>query len=107
MVAYINSKTKEYPRYIGDLRLIDPNITEETIPFEWQPVPYQEPPSFDWKTQLAYEIEPIFENGQWIMQWAIRDLTEEEIKNRDVKYPYTGISPNNLNEAPGTAPNVI
>lgn len=107
MVAYINVDTGEYPRHIGDLQLLYPGITEENIPSVWMVVSYQEPPAINWEIQTAYEIPPIFENGNWIMQWAVRDLTEEEMKPKNNVYPYNGGSSVDLDKTPGSAPDVI
>jgi hypothetical protein len=84
MSAYINVNTMEYPRYIGDIQLINPEVTEETIPQNWQHVLYTEPPEYTHATQTAYELAPIQQNGNWTVQWAIRDLTQEELDARAV-----------------------
>lgn len=82
MSAYINVNTFEYPRYIGDIQLEHPEVTEQTIPQEWQSVVYTKPPVYAPATQVVYELAPIQQSGNWTVQWAVRDLTQEELDAR-------------------------
>ena len=75
MSAYIKLSTLEYPRHVGDIAL-DPEG-------EYAPVQWVDPPQFDGATQVAYEVAPECVDGAWRMVWQVRDLTEQEIAERD------------------------
>jgi len=91
MSIYLNLTTGEYPRHEGDIRLDYPEILESQTgdsfpcPSTYAPVAYIDPPSYDLKTQTPYELAPVLNNGAWIMQWAVRDLTEKELKFTDIE----------------------
>jgi hypothetical protein len=107
MTAYINILTLEYPRHIGDIQLESPSVTENDLLEEWQIVEPVDRPIYDYETQIAYELPPVKIDNLWYMQWAIRDLTQQEIKERTERLKLvTGFSrlPTNV---PGSAPNVI
>lgn len=82
-MAYIKLETLEYPRHEGDIRLEHPETpTVFECPETYAPVAWVDPPSFDPDTQVAYELAPINDGG-WRMVWAMRDLTPEEIAERE------------------------
>jgi hypothetical protein len=113
MSAYIKLQTLEYPRYEGDIRLEYPNILESQTgssfpcPEAYAVVQPVDRPEINIDTQVAYELPPINNNGTWVMVWAVRNLTQEELtfieeqkKNQDPRY--------SLNLAQqGNQPNVI
>ncbi len=72
MNAYINLKTGEYPRHVGDMAL-DPDG-------QYAPVEWVDPPAFDGTTQRCYEGKPVNENGTWRMTWILRQATQQEIE---------------------------
>lgn len=75
-MAYINLDTLEYPRFQGDIDL-NPSAN-------WAEVEESEYPVIN-ENQLAYLSEPEEINGKWKVSWLIRDLTEQEVKNRRVE----------------------
>lgn len=75
MTAYINLSTLEYPRHAGDIAL-DPEGS-------YAPVVWIDPPEHDVATQAATEGAPETVDGAWQMTWIVRELTSEEIAERD------------------------
>ena len=72
MSLFINTDTMEYPRYEGD-------IANETNS-NWAEVERTTMPEYA-DGQAPYELTPILVNNVWTQQWAVRDLTPEEIEN--------------------------
>ena len=70
MSLFINTDTMEYPRHMGDIAN-EPNANwaevERTTMLEYA------------VGQAPYELTPILVNNTWTQQWAIRDLTPEEL----------------------------
>jgi hypothetical protein len=50
----------------------------------WQvyPVVTQEPPAYDEATENCSQVDPIFSNSKWLMQWQVTDASAEEIQQR-------------------------
>lgn len=71
MSLFINTDTMEYPRYEGDIA-IEPNAN-------WAEVQTTTMPEYA-VSQAPYELTPILVNNIWTQQWAVRDLTSEEIE---------------------------
>lgn len=71
MSLFINTDTMEYPRYEGDIA-IEPNAN-------WAEVERTTMPEYA-VNQVLYELTPLLVNGIWTQQWAVRDLTPEEIE---------------------------
>ncbi len=65
----------EYPRYPGDVEL---NPTAN-----WQEVEQTDPPAIE-SNQIFYQLPPENINGRWVSVWEVRDLTEEEIKLKQI-----------------------
>jgi hypothetical protein len=109
MTAYINTLTLEYPKHIGDIQLESPSTTENDLLEEWQAVTPVDRPVYDYETQIAYELPPIQIDNIWYMQWAIRELTQQELKERTERLKLvTNFNQFSTNiNAPGSAPNVI
>jgi hypothetical protein len=75
---FINKITKEYPRFIGDLQLLNPDATLDNVPDDWALV--EETPMPESQSGKGiFESEPKEVNGVWKQQWVIRDLTSEEL----------------------------
>jgi len=80
MTIYIKLSTGEYPRHEGDVRLEYPDMGEQfVLPDTYAHVQSTEMPEHDYITQRAVETPPIQVNGQWIMQWMVRDATQQEL----------------------------
>jgi hypothetical protein len=88
MSAYIKLSTLEYPRHEGDIREDHPEIKEDQTgdtfpcPSTYALVQWVDAPTFNNDTQTAYEMPPQIINGAWTMVWAVRDLTADEITQR-------------------------
>ena len=72
MSLFINTDTMEYPRYEGDIAS-EPNAN-------WAEVERTTIPEYA-VGQAPYELTPILVDNTWTQQWAVRDLTSEEIEN--------------------------
>jgi hypothetical protein len=79
---FINKITKEYPRFIGDLQLLHPNVTLDNLPDDWALVEETSMPETQ-SGKGVFEAKPKEINGVWKQQWATRDLTTEEIAKID------------------------
>jgi len=77
MTVYLNTQTHEYPRYAGDLNLLG-WVVGQSLPENWEEVE-ETPMPETLDSEVAYEIEPKKVNNKWVQQWAIRDLTEQEV----------------------------
>ena len=80
MTIYIKLATGEYPRHQGDVRLEYPNMGDEfELPETYAQVQRTDPPECDFVTQRAEETPPVLVNGVWVMQWRVRDATQQEL----------------------------
>jgi len=80
MTIYIKLSTGEYPRHQGDVRLEYPDMGDVfVLPETYAHVQSTEPPDHNRITQRAVETPPIEIDGQWVMQWLVRDATQEEL----------------------------
>jgi hypothetical protein len=77
-MAYINENTGEYPRFIGDLQLLNPTATPDNLPDEWAVVVSTPQPEYQ-EGKNIYEGEPVKIDGVWTQQWVVRDMTTEEL----------------------------
>lgn len=75
MSTYIKLSTLEYPRHVGDIA-IDPQGSQDYELVQWV-----DRPEYNHNTQICYELAPKKINSIWLMQWAVRELTEEEIQD--------------------------
>ena len=75
---FINENTKEYPRFIGDLQLLHPGTTTDTLPDGWALVEETSMPEPQ-SGKGVFEAEPKQINGVWKQQWETRDLTPVEL----------------------------
>jgi hypothetical protein len=111
MSTYINITTKQYPLHQGDIRLEVDGIGEEFVcPEGYAEVqPSLIPVMTD--TQNCVEEAPILlQDGTWIKQFRVFDMTAEEIAARD-RWMAEEAPPDYLapldNDQPGSAPNVV
>ena len=82
---YINLLTLEFPRYEGDIRLDHPEIGEEFVcPSTYAPVTVSPEPVIDSQNQKLQFGSPYENNGQWVVDLVVVDLTDEEkaMRNR-------------------------
>ena len=78
MSLFINEKN-EYPRYIGDLLLINPEWEEgDDLPDGWKLVNESEVPEFG-EGQTIEEDFPVEVDGEFYRNLKVRDLTDEEL----------------------------
>lgn len=80
MYIYINEKENIYPRFPGDIQLIDPtwNIGDP-LPENWELV--EDTPWPDYEVgQKVEELSPERIDGVWHRKWLVRDLTEAELE---------------------------
>lgn len=52
---------------------------EFVLPETYAQVQSTEPPEYDFVTQRAEETPPVLVNGVWVMQWRVRDATQQEL----------------------------
>ena len=107
MSAYINTLTLAYPRHIGDIQLENSNATENNLPNEWKLVTAIDRPVYAHETQIAYELPPVNIENVWYMQWDVRELTQQELEERTARLTIRRNFSNLVNDASGSAPNVI
>lgn len=82
-MKYINTITKEYPIYEGNIRILYKN-TSFPIPFvppsEFEVVEEVEYPEINPFIEKVVEIDPVKINGVWKQQFKVIPLSEEEIQ---------------------------
>jgi uncharacterized LabA/DUF88 family protein len=98
---YINTKTLEYPLTNVDIKAKHPNISFSDSPHinldPYKLVNQTISPEYDSKTQYIKEIAPKVENGDWIQQWEIFELSQEILqKNKEYLEKATRAERNNL-----------
>lgn len=81
-MLFLNTKTGEYPRHIGDLEAMGWQ-QGSSLPEDWVQVQYAEPPILE-KDEAILELEPKLVNGIYYQNLTKRQLTEQEIANRDL-----------------------
>ena len=80
MSDYLNLDTGKFPLHEGDIQLIHPEWTaDQPLPSTFAKVEWQDEPELG-KNQIALVALPIEVDGVWTRQWAIHDLTEEELQ---------------------------
>jgi len=70
MTIYINVDSNEYPRYEADI-LLDPTANWVAVADTPSPLIAND--------EMAYQITPILIEGEYIQQWQIRKLSEDEL----------------------------
>lgn len=77
------SPNNEYPRYIGDLQIENPNWSVgDELPAGWVEVVETDLPVAG-ENQVVYQDFPTEVDGVMMQNWQIRDMTAEEIERRD------------------------
>lgn len=102
MTTYINTATKEYPLYQGDMELRFQNFDSSNVPEGYEIVGQAEIPDLT-DTQKIVEQEPVLVNDVWVKQLIVVEMSEEELTERkNAKF-------NRISELKqsGSAPNVI
>lgn len=108
MSAYIKLSTLEYPRHQGDIRLEHPEIGDKFVcPNTYAEVLWVDAPEINYESQICYEIAPQLKDGQWIMVWEVRDLTEQDKIEKIEFYKKATFFYQQDLTASGTAPDVI
>ena len=75
----------EYPRYIGDLLLANPDWQEgDILPEGWVQVQETALPSID-QNQAIEELSPELVDDIYIQKFAVRPLTQDELDAREAK----------------------
>lgn len=84
-----NGKIAKYPYSLGEYRRDNPQVslpsapTEETLESIGLAIVVEtEQPTYNEATQAVEELTPIKQNGAWVQKWAVRALTEAELKDR-------------------------
>jgi hypothetical protein len=100
-------RTNPLARKRIDIQLENPSATENNLPDEWQLVAPVDCPVYDYETQVAYELPPVKIDNTWHMQWAIRDLSQQELEERIAKALRARTFSQLSTNVSGSAPNVI
>lgn len=81
---YINDSLKIYPRFDGDIQLIQSGWTsDKPLPDGWEKVnPTQIPEAG--VGEAVEEVYPEKIDGSWYQKWSIRSKTEEEFENERI-----------------------
>lgn len=83
MAFFYNTVTKEYPIWLGDAQIDNPewdgNIENPPTNLVWveDVIPEMVP------NKMLEELEPRQVDGVWVREFAYRDLTTEEVERRD------------------------
>ena len=79
MAAYINTKTFEFPRYIGDVIADSPSWTPDLpLPSGWAELHIDEPPTTS-DTQTALYGTPTLDGTVYRVGFTIKELTDSEL----------------------------
>jgi hypothetical protein len=78
-MIYLNTKTNEYPRHVGDLELLGWKLGD-SLPENWVEVEYTEPPAVE-EGQTCDQLAPTQdEDGIWRIHWSeVRPLNSAEL----------------------------
>lgn len=77
------SADNEYPRYIGDVQLVDPAYEYgNALPEGWREVVEVQNPAYE-EGKVLELGEPVEIDGVLTQTWINRDMTAEEIERRD------------------------
>ena len=84
-----NQVIETYPYSIGDLRRDNPNTSFPRNPSvellaDWNvfPVVDRPVPMYDASTKTITQTEPTLENGEWVTNWKVSNLSKEELTAR-------------------------
>lgn len=83
MAFFYNTETKEFPIYIGDLQVANPewdgDVTNPPTNYVWVS---DATPTYS-ENKVIEDAEPIQVNGVWTRQYSYRDLTAEELERKN------------------------
>lgn len=78
-MQYLNLNTNEYPRYEGDIKLLNLNWTNDLpLPEGWVVVHSSISPEHN-SNQYAIEVFPKLIDGEYYQEWQVIDFTEDEM----------------------------
>ena len=84
-----NQTVETFPYSIGALRRDNPNVSfarnlSNTTLANWNvyPVADRPQPSFDPATENCNQVNPTFENGEWVTAWQVTSASADEIAQR-------------------------
>lgn len=79
MGLYINPSENIYPRFSGDIQLIDPTWEEgQPLPEGWEEVNPIDPPQVA-EGQYWIEVPPVKVDGIWHREFEVKTYTQEEL----------------------------
>jgi hypothetical protein len=79
---FIKLSDSSYPWYIHTIKAANPEISFPEpfeLPADYAPVFHSPLPVYDEATQRLEEGQPALVNGNWMQQWNVVNLTQEEI----------------------------
>ena len=83
-----NGQIEKYPYSISQLKTDNPNTSfpqdvSQSLLEEWEvyPVKLIDKPQVD-HTQDVFELEPVYDNGEWVKPWGVVDASPEEVLKR-------------------------
>jgi hypothetical protein len=83
------STALKFPYSIVELRRDNLNTSfpgsmsnEELATWGVFPVALQEPPAYDLAIETLSQVEPIYQNGEWLQSWSVTEANGEEIARR-------------------------
>jgi hypothetical protein len=82
MSFYFNIETKEFPKHVGDLKLISPNWDESTPLEPWVLVKEVPAPNFE-NDETIFWKEPEYDGKYWNMVWGVKKLNLEELSKME------------------------
>ena len=83
-----NEQVEKYPYSKGQLRANNPDTSfpaemPDSLLAEWgvYPVKAVDRPQVD-HTQDVFELDPVYENGEWVQTWGVVDASPEDVLQR-------------------------
>jgi hypothetical protein len=83
MSSYIRLSDSHYPLHQGDIRLEVEGIGQEFVCPEGYELVQETPLPIYTNNQYVAEDAPVKQNGVWVKQFRVVDLTPEKIAQRD------------------------
>lgn len=84
-----NQVVAVYPYSVDQLKRDNPATSfpaemsdQDLAAWEVYSVVTQDPPAYDSAIENCSQVNPIFNNNQWLMQWQVTDASPEEIQQR-------------------------
>lgn len=90
MPYFLNTQTMDFPVYEGDLKHqagIDDSLLypDYAVPDGYAVVSILPIPTYDANTETAeWSHPPVLVDGQWVLQWAVRNMTAEELAEKAI-----------------------